>query len=195
MANAIPGTGPLTVEAWVRPATNFANAILVANAGNNTGWSLELNNGQLTLWVSTNLGWQFSRYATALSAGQWYHVAGTYGGGQARVFVNGVASAATNVGTLTQGTTFRIGGLTGFPYFNGLVDEVRVSNVARYAANFSVPGAPFAGDANTLALWSFDEGAGQTTADESPSANTGTLGSTAGADSNDPAWVAGYPFP
>lgn len=42
-----------------------------------------------------------------------------------------------------------------------------------------------------VAHWKFDEGAGQTAADSSGNGNDGTLGSTGGVDTNDPAWVAG----
>jgi hypothetical protein len=89
----------------------------------------------------------------------------------------------------------RFGGLTGSAFFSGALDEVCISNTVRYSVDFSVPTAPYVNDANTLGLWSFDEGSGQTANDESASGNDGTLGSTAGADLNDPAWVAGYPYP
>jgi hypothetical protein len=194
-AAQVLGTGPLTIEAWIRPATNNANGLIILGADDNSGWSLELNGGQLTLWLLTNQGWRFSQHATALQAGQWYHVAATVGGGNAQTFVNGNPSGATNVGTLTQGPDLRIGGLTGYAFFNGTVDEVRISNVVRYVANFGVPSAPFANDANTLGLWSFDDGSGQTAGDESSRQNNATLGSSAGSDSSDPTWVAGYPFP
>jgi hypothetical protein len=195
MANAVPGTGPLTVEAWVRPDAANETGILVLSAGNDSGWSLEMTNGQAVMWLRTTTGWQFNQNGTVLAAGQWAHVAAVYAGGQVRVYVNGVGSTPTNVGALTQGASFRVGGLNNFPYFNGAVDEVRASNVARYSGNFSVPVAPYAADGSTLLLLSFDEGSGQVTADESGSANNATLGSTGGADANDPLWVAGYPFP
>ena len=46
------------------------------------------------------------------------------------------------------------------PSFRGLVDEVRVSNVLRYAASFVRPRAPFVPDAATVGLYHFDEGTG-----------------------------------
>ncbi len=193
-ANAVTGVGPLTVEAWVRPDAANETGLVVLSADDNYGWSLEMANGQVVLWLSTTGGWASVGNPAVLASGQWYHVAATYGGGQARVYVNGVGGTAVAMGALTQGTSFRVGGLTGFPYFNGAVDEVRVSNVVRYAGNFAVPTAPYAVDANTLLLLSFDEGSGQVTADESASGNTATLGSAAGADANDPLWTAGYPF-
>lgn len=45
-----------------------------------------------------------------------------------------------------------------YPSFNGFVDEVRISNVLRYTTNFSPPSGPFTADANTVALYHFDEG-------------------------------------
>jgi hypothetical protein len=191
-ANAVPGTGPLTVEAWVRPSVNNDDGLLVIGANDSAGWSLELNGGRLTLWLSTNQGWRSVQHITPLAANTWYHVAGTYASGSAQVFVNGVASGSASVGTLTQGPQLRIGGLTGYQYFNGRLDEVRISNVARYTGNFTRPTASFAPDANTLGLWRFNEGAGQTAADASASGNTATLGSAAGADSADPTWAAGF---
>jgi hypothetical protein len=188
-AGQVPGTGPLTLEAWVRPAINNANAVMLASADDNTGWSVELNNGQVTLWLATNQGWQFSRHTTTLQAGQWYHIAGTYSSGSARTFVNGTMSSAASVGTtLTQGPSLTIGGLAGYGFFNGTIDEVRISNVVRYTTAFTPPTTFPAADANTIGLWRFNAGSGQVASDESASANHGTLGSTPSADAADPTW-------
>ncbi len=40
--------------------------------------------------------------------------------------------------------------------------------------------------------WGFNDGSGQTAADSGSSPINGTLGSTAGADANDPTWTTGY---
>jgi hypothetical protein len=45
-----------------------------------------------------------------------------------------------------------------YPSFSGFVDEVRLSNTLRYNSNFTRPSAPFVTDANTVALYHFDEG-------------------------------------
>jgi hypothetical protein len=194
-AAQVPSTGPLTVEAWVRPAVNNEDGVVIAAADDDTGWSLELNNGRLTFWVSTSQGWRFSRDNTTLQAGQWYHVAATYDNGTAYTFVNGNRSSARSVGTLIQGPSLRFGGVPGYFYFGGALDEVHISNVVRYAGDFSVPTAPFTADANTLGLWHLDEGSGQIATDVSASANSGTLGNSGNVDGADPTWVEGYPFP
>ena len=56
--------------------------------------------------------------------------------------------------------------------FNGEMDEVRISNVSR--KTFNLTSAP-AVDADTVALWHFDEGTGLTAHDASANANNGTI--------------------
>lgn len=44
--------------------------------------------------------------------------------------------------------------------YAGWLDELRLSTVLRYTANFTPPAAPFTPDAATAALYHFDEGSG-----------------------------------
>lgn len=55
----------------------------------------------------------------------------------------------------------------GSRYYNGLLDDVRISNSVRYSTNFTRPGAPHPADANTVALYRFDEGSGTSIGDSS----------------------------
>lgn len=41
-------------------------------------------------------------------------------------------------------------------FFKGDMDEIRISNIARYADSFTPPTTPFTVDSNTLDLWRFD---------------------------------------
>ncbi|HEY4690071.1 MAG TPA: LamG-like jellyroll fold domain-containing protein [Anaerolineae bacterium] len=60
---------------------------------------------------------------------------------------------------------YAIGGrVSGAGQIEATIDEVRVSDVARYRANFTPVAAPFGVDANTVILYHFDEGSGNTTA-------------------------------
>ena len=58
--------------------------------------------------------------------------------------------------------------------FIGSIDEIRVSDVIRYDANFT-PEEEFESDLFTAALWHLDEGEGTVALDSSGNNNTGTL--------------------
>ena len=62
-----------------------------------------------------------------------------YDGATARVFVNGSPGPAATIGAITQGPSFRIGGFPGYGFFNGDVDDVRISNIVRYTGTFTPP--------------------------------------------------------
>ena len=71
-------------------------------------------------------------------------------------------------------------------FFDGVIDDVRISNVARSTFDLS---EPLTVDSGTIALWHFDEGEGQIVYDASENLNDGMLGSTEGIDDNDPTWT------
>ena len=58
--------------------------------------------------------------------------------------------------------------------FMGLIDEVRVSDVARYTAP-TTPETRFTPDGDTNALWHFDEGTGSLTEDATGNGWDGTI--------------------
>jgi RHS repeat-associated protein len=91
-----------------------------------------------------------------------------------RLYVDGVLDgAATNSGPAAGNSGVRLGRneQNGSYFFNGLIDEVRVSNTAVYSSNFT-PQTHLTSSGSTAALWKFD---GQTTNDSSTNGNNGTL--------------------
>lgn len=73
-----------------------------------------------------------------LTVGAWTHVAGTYDGLNARLYVNGIeaASVPASLAIGTGSTGFYIGG-TGNDNMRGLIDEVRLWNVTRSAGQIA----------------------------------------------------------
>ncbi|MCG8352692.1 MAG: LamG domain-containing protein, partial [Chloroflexales bacterium] len=184
-------TGPaLTIEAWIRPTAANQTATVLTAKGTETGWSLELDAGQVVWWTAApDRTWTVVRAnPIPLRAGTWYHVAVTVDQDRARVLVNGNAGPATTIGALTAGPDVRLGGYPDKPFFAGQIDEVRISSVVRYPAAFRLPTAAFTPDTHTLALYHLDEGVGQTAADDSGNGYTLTLGGAATGDAADPAW-------
>lgn len=180
--------GRFTAEAWVRPSSANQTSIVIVTGDGSRGWSLELNDGRATLWVANSAGaWSFARNdSVVLQANQWYHVAATYDSGNARVFVNGIAGTSSSVGMVSHMPVLRLGGITGYGFFAGQIDDVRISRIVRYAGSFTPPSAPLTEDADTIALYVFDEGSGQTVSDASGNGYHLMLGRNAGTDSADP---------
>jgi hypothetical protein len=127
------------------------------------------------------------RGATVVTDGAWHHVAATRNAttGTVRIWVDG---ALDGEGTgPTGGIAYRDGRATSwpnsdpylvigaekhdagvaYPSYSGWIDEVRASNIVRYTVAFTPPAPPFATDANTVALYHFDEGSGTTITDAS----------------------------
>jgi len=102
--------------------------------------------------------------ASPLYSTGWQHVALTFdqSSGQVQLFVSG-RSFASFTADFSPSAQFSLGrDAAGVgPFFDGHLDEFRISNVVRYTVPFN-PAGPFVDDAQTLALWHFDEAAGTT---------------------------------
>jgi len=85
--------------------------------------------------------------------GSWYHIAGTWDGAQLRLWVNGTAEGtpisethAASLDYYSRETRFgNDAGNPGWYQFMGDMDEVRISNIARYTENFNPTRYPEAG--------------------------------------------------
>jgi RHS repeat-associated protein len=100
---------------------------------------------------------------TALTQTTPAHVAISYDGSTVRAFINGILATDINNQPCSQttGAAAVAAGPFGFMDNSGLktgyFDEFRVSSVARYTSNFTVPNVRFASDGNTDVLWHFDD--------------------------------------
>ncbi len=79
--------------------------------------------------------------------------------------------------------------------FRGWIDDLRVSNILRYSADFAMPTAPFANDANVLAVFRMNEGSGDAVNDTSgfPGGPSNGFRYPAGAPDG-PTWSPDNPF-
>src|ERR1041384_2131815 len=172
-------TGALTLEAWVKTSSTAYQHVLERGDWwqNQMSYDLTLSESKVRLDIMQSNG----TYATvigntAMSLNAWHHIAGVYDGTQMRVYLDGVlnGTAAATMAPGNNTTGFRIGksSFLYYPnYFNGRIDEVRVSNAAVYSSNFT-PSAHLNVTASTKGLWKFD---GQTANDWSNSGANGTL--------------------
>lgn len=120
--------------------------------------------------------------------GEWHHLAVTREAatGGLRVWVDGRLDGEIPTSPATGDVSYRDGRSTSwpgsdpflvlgaekhdagasYPSFTGLIDDVRISTVIRHSADFARPTAPHPVDAQTAALYRFDEAAGTGVVDE-----------------------------
>jgi len=137
-----------TVEFWYYK-TSVAGARIVHNQASGTDEFYFGQTGGGANFTVNGGGASFSTPNTNVPLNQWVHIAGVWDGTKAKLFIDGVligTSAANITGNLNANITgtFYIGG-SGFSGAQGYVDELRISNVARYTSNFTPPTAPFTG--------------------------------------------------
>jgi hypothetical protein len=132
----------LTYSAWVKPSglANAYSSVISKSEGGRVGTLLIKSNGKLACYVGASGG--VVNYDGAgnstLSTGQWYYLTMAYDAANGlKGYVNGVAdgSAAANGAILTGADLIWIGAhpsITG-RYINGIIDEPRISIVARDA--------------------------------------------------------------
>lgn len=160
------GTGDFTVECWVKLNTTSGQQYAFDfRTGSNTQ---HLNayfyfgdpiygNAFYVARGTTNLAVNFSLPAITNTT-NWMNIAVCRNGGNIRVLING-----TSIGSTPDATNYSTGAMTiGADYlgqnrFNGYIDEVRVSDTARYTlSSFTLPTQAFQGDSNTVFLVHFD---------------------------------------
>lgn len=145
------GTANITYEAWVYSTSFPAVATLFRKDPNTTPYAcLRYNGSQWQLWLDSTGASPDLAATAAMSANTWYHIALVRYNGTWTLYQNGV-SIGSIAGNRTFGNStspFGIGNLPnvgGGPWL-GYIDEVRVSNIARYTANFTPPSAAFTVD-------------------------------------------------
>ena len=154
------GTGEFTLETWFRPNALPAvtyQCLMDVGDGHDLGISVFVYQATTIRVRIKNTG--YYDYAVSLSTGTWYHMATVRAGNTLKVFLDGVQKGSDQDITSTDitGTVdgVKIGWApfdTGYP-FNGWMDEVRVSDVARWTTDFTPPAVPYNGMTRGVPLW------------------------------------------
>ncbi len=214
-AAAAYNSNTFTVETWLRrdgagvaaQTTSGAGGVtaipLVTKGRSGTGtinWFLGIDSTTGRLAADFESGSDDSNHGitgtTALANGTWYHAAVTYDGTTFRLYLNGVqeASAAVANGPGTASNqppalaTAMDGAGAPAGFFNGVLDEVRIWNVARSAAQISAArDQELITGSGLLGRYGLNEGGGASLANS-------IAGGPAGAAVGGPQWVAGSPF-
>ena len=211
------GTHSTTIEAWVKLYTCESPSSIIAlipcklqwESKNTTAWQLALSSPGNRTYLAN--------YRTAASSVP-VHLAGVVQNKQLRIYVNGLLSqeqlawccqdthtqrhSLQKVNAISEPIPLRTGipcllgrrGRTDSAEYvsHGIIDEVRISNTARYTEDFK-PQRRFTPDEHTMALYHFDEGKGDILKDSSGNGHDGKITAAKWVQVDDQLNVVGRP--
>ena len=189
---------PLTIEFTLLPGPR-QNAVISDSEGKGMGIDILNNSISFLAFRRANDKQDYVRITAPrpLVAERAYRMATIYDNGKLRLFVDGKLEASADLKGeyLPSNLPFYLGASPegeGIDYpYTGTLDEVRFSKIARYKTDYT-PVARLTTDADTLALYHFDEGVGDVLTDSSGNNRHGKIigaewvnvvGSTIGAKS------------
>jgi WD40 repeat protein len=172
------GSHPITLEAWAAVSANHGKCgHLISNYGDPGGICLEVKPSGHWGYAMKRGGDYQSDIAKTPAARRRQHVALVYAGDKPLLFVDGRLQQTEkewdHIGDYTYANSeqpFVVGSVTS----RGWVDEVRFSRGVRYTGDFT-PQERFESDEDTLALYHFDEGYGETAHDASNNGNNARI--------------------
>jgi hypothetical protein len=201
--NAALVTQTYTVSAWIHPTGWYTgrclgNMVVSSGDDGSSNWSYQLDYAEMGADTCNGVsnGIHHARFffrgsdgsvnnaeaTTDLKLNTWYFLTGTYDGSSLKIYINGNLETTTSVSkTVTaSNVNFLIGKMNNatYPYYvKGQIDDVRIYNYARSAAQIAADasGKDAPTGASPVAWYKMDECQGTTINDSSGNGNTGTL--------------------
>ncbi len=141
-----------TIDCWIRPEATFSTTdrCIYSNSGSSSqGFGLMISSTQMRIWVNGSYIGNFVYGTPAITEANWHHVAAERQGDTWSMYIDGTRVHQFNDSTIINyaWSNPRIERLhiTNGTEWKGHIDELRLSNVARYqgASSFSVPTASY----------------------------------------------------
>jgi len=201
------GTDDITIEMWIKRNTGNLGEYqwLYKKRGAVDGKTRWFNlyfstDNYLYSQITDNFevnGYKQFKSQSAITDSNWHYVAAVFDrDGNGTLYVDNEAGTPVDIsavsGSVSNNAAVLIGAYsTTIRSFDGLIDEVRISNIARGSDEISAiwnggDGVQFEVDANTVALWHMNEGSAGTIYDETNNDNDGTI--------HGASWTDGYDF-
>ena len=147
----LPLSSNFTVESWVQPIS-YVNQPAIWSQGN--GYPFSANRLQLYLNTSGNVIVQYGMSNIITSSllvplSKWTNITFVKSSSIQYLFIDGTLTNTGSISTLeTEAFTIGNNYSLGSQYFNGYIDEFRITNSARYSSSFTVSDIEFS-NANT----------------------------------------------
>ncbi len=170
------GTGNFTLEAWVRTNNTGTQCIMGRNDGDFLFLVVDGSTDELWLGIGSDI----FTVSSNINNNVWHHIAAVRESGIVRFYVDGVQVGGTfpSAGSAPATTSFFIGDWDGsltFP-FVGRIDEVRVWNTARSAAQIAAyMDNCLSSKTGLVAMYGMEEGSGTSLNDLAGGNNNGVL--------------------
>jgi hypothetical protein len=131
----------ISVEAWVKFDTNTGKRVIASiDDGSNRRWGLYLLDGSpyvLRFFVFVNDSYASPDYPWQPVTDTWYHIVAVKSADYVRTYIDGVevGTPQYHPGVMDKDSMNLRIGVGSYPgYFDGVIDEVRISNIDRSAA-------------------------------------------------------------
>jgi len=162
-------TGAITVEAWIKTTSTTVRQCIVERYNNSACTGTADGAYSLLIRPNGNVRFQTLKNGCELDSldasgvnvrdGMWHHIAGVWDGSQMRIYIGGQRAAfkSTMFAPGTGTSHLLVGrGQDGSGFFNGLIDEVRVTAAAVYSGSSFTTQHRVTGVVLTRGLWRFD---------------------------------------
>jgi len=184
------GTGDFTVDCWVNTTVNSLDTYYrrifmwdgaTGNANNNPQLSIVPTSGVVNAWSNTGSLDIYS--TTAIDDGDWHHIAMVRSSGTVYLFIDGQSEAnqsyTENVNISSPSP--RVGSYSlANGNWSGYIDEVRMSDKARWVVNFTPPSLAYGSSSTQWLAQSTTSGEITLGASEGLSATTNVISTTSG---------------
>lgn len=203
-ATELNPTGPFTMEVWINAdsweSAIHAGAVIDKQATSpDRGYNITVGEaGRAQFTVSIDGVWKSAATNAIMGLNTWYHIAGVYDGSSVSIYINGIlqaSSAVSGSADHSTGTDLYFGENPTWSgrYFDGTLDEVRIWDYAKTAADIlnqytiELTGS----ETDLLAYWPMNEGTGTAVGDFAPGGNNALMFQM---DANTD-WVDGFVAP
>ncbi|KXK25998.1 MAG: hypothetical protein TR69_WS6001001290 [candidate division WS6 bacterium OLB20] len=133
-AFAFPLSSSFSVSAWINPALDSSDDVIIGNAWDEAGWHMRVTSANRVRFIVLTNGSNNTYSDTAVLSAGWNHVTAIWNGSTVKTYLNGVESSSVvsngTVSTITPANPLLIGNdiADQSHYFNGTIDDVRIWN-------------------------------------------------------------------
>ena len=155
-----------SISMWVNPGEtqNGISIILDASHGGTSNWVIQAFGNNTYTWGNMSFD---------LTPNVWQHLLLTYNNGNRNCYINGqLTKTLYQVISYSGSPNLYLGNWPeGARRFNGLVDELYITNTIQQTSNFTPPSTINSAGSNCFGLWHFDEGLGSNSLNSATSQN------------------------